>query len=118
MLGNLLIYTVVESGKNVQYFDSVLEALLYALIGVAVTFLGIIILIGIVWAVGKITKKAEGYVAEKSKDKAKSENAPAENAEDEIGEAERVAIVAAIAAYYESENSTCEFKVKRIKRII
>ena len=29
----------------------------------------------------------------------------------------RVAIIAAIAAYYAAENSTCEFKVKRIKRL-
>ena len=29
----------------------------------------------------------------------------------------RLAIVAAIAAYYEGEKSKCEFKVKRIKRL-
>lgn len=118
MLENLLIYTVVESGKNVQYFDSFPEALLYALIGFAVTFLGVIILIGIVWAVGKITKKAEGYVEEKRSAKSQLEAPAEESADGEIGEAERVAIMAAIAAYYESENSTCEFKVKRIKRIL
>ena len=117
MLNGLLMYPVTEGGKVVHYFDNFAEALLYALIGFAVTFLGIVILIAIVWAVGKATKKAEEKFAANA---AKADlSQPAEDAEGEegIGEAERVAVMAALVAYLESENSTCEFKVKRIKRL-
>ena len=41
----------------------------------------------------------------------------AEVADGEIPVEVRLAIVAAIAAYYEGEKSKCEFKVKRIKRL-
>lgn len=116
MLNGLLMYPVTEGGKVVHYFDNFAEALLYALIGFAVTFLGIVILIAIVWAVGKATKKAEEKFAARAAKAVPSQ--PAEDAEGEgIGEAERVAVMAAVAAYLESENSTCEFKVKRIKRL-
>ena len=37
--------------------------------------------------------------------------------DDEIGEDVKAAIVAAIAAYYAGEESSCEFKVKRIRRL-
>lgn len=116
MLNGLLMYPVTEGGKVVHYFDNFAEALLYALIGFAVTFLGIVILIAIVWAVGKATKKAEEKFAARAVKADLSQ--PAEDAEGEgIGEAERVAVMAAVAAYLEIENSTCEFKVKRIKRL-
>ena len=45
-------------------------------------------------------------------------SAEGETDADGIGEAERVAIIAAIAAYYESEETAVsEFKVRRIKRL-
>lgn len=95
------------------------EALVYALLGFAVTFLGIVILIFFVWACGKIIKTVRQGAGGKSKTKA-GEGEPqavVPAADGEIPVEVRLAIVAAIAAYYESENSKCEFKVKRIKRL-
>ncbi len=96
------------------------EALVYALLGFAVTFLGIIILIFFVWAYGKIIKAARQGAGRKAKAKEEESAAPSvvtEGADGEIPVEVRLAIVVAIAAYYEGESSKCEFKVKRIKRL-
>lgn len=96
------------------------EALVYALLGFAVTFLGIIILIFFVWAYGKIIKSVRQGMGKKAKGKAEEsgeQTAVTEGADGEIPVEVRLAIVAAIAAYYEGESSKCEFKVKRIKRL-
>ena len=90
------------------------DGLLYALLGFVVTFLGIVLLIFVVGLCGLIIKKVTGASARKKAASA----APAEvPVSEDVGEEVRVAIIAAIAAYYASENSTCEFKVRRIKRI-
>ncbi len=95
------------------------EALVYALLGFAVTFLGIIILIFFVWAYGKIIKSVRQGAGKKAKGKTEESDAQAAvpAADGEIPVEVRLAIVAAIAAYYEGESSKCEFKVKRIKRL-
>ena len=95
------------------------EALVYALLGFAVTFLGIIILIFFVWAYGKIIKSVRQGAGKKAKGKTEESEAQAAvpAADGEIPVEVRLAIVAAIAAYYEGESSKCEFKVKRIKRL-
>ena len=95
------------------------EALVYALLGFAVTFLGIVILIFFVWACGKIIKTVRQGAGGKSKTKAgeSEQQVVVPAADGEIPVEVRLAIVAAIAAYYEGENSKCEFKVKRIKRL-
>lgn len=95
------------------------EALVYALLGFAVTFLGIIILIFFVWAYGKIIKSVRQGAGKKAKGKTEESEAQAavSAADGEIPVEVRLAIVAAIAAYYEGESSKCEFKVKRIKRL-
>ena len=83
--------------------------------GPAVTFLGIVLLIFIVWLCGQIVSRLS---ARKGSKKAAAPAAPAATAEEEgIGEEVRAAIIAAIAAYYADEEGTCEFKVKRIKRL-
>lgn len=96
----------------------ILDALIYAIVGFVVTFIGIAILIFFIWAVCKLLKKAEGVKIGKKK-QAPEEAAvlPSADSADELDEKVRVAIVAAIAAYYAAENSHCEFKVKRIKRL-
>lgn len=95
------------------------EALVYALLGFAVTFLGIIILIFFVWAYGKIIKSVRQGAGKKAKGKTEESEAQAAvpAADGEIPVEVRLAIVAAITAYYEGESSKCEFKVKRIKRL-
>ena len=95
------------------------EALVYALLGFAVTFLGIVILIFFVWVYGKIIKSVQQGAAKKAeaKEESAAQATVAEVADGEIPVEVRLAIVAAIAAYYEGEKSKCEFKVKRIKRL-
>ena len=104
--------------KDVPWIG-VLDSLIYAIIGFAVTFVGIFHTRSRVWLLGKAVNQA---TASRSRKKAeKTEETPAEvpaaSASDEVSEEIRVAIVAAIAAYYAGENSSCEFKVKRIKRL-
>lgn len=99
---------LAESADKVVQRISIPESLLYALIGFVVTFLGIAILIFFVWAMGKVMGVVNSRKSEKSK-----ETSP----EDGISEEIKVAIIAAIAAYYDGENTSCEFKVKRIRRL-
>ena len=98
-----------ETGKMITEL-TIPEALLYAVIGFIVTF------IGIVWLAGLIIRKS---VARKKKSADMQEQyAASEAMAGGISEAEKVAIIAAIAAYYESENTAVsEFKVRRIKRL-
>ena len=97
---------------------SYLDSFIYALFGFAVTFLGICILIFFVWGCGKLIKQIG--ISQKNKKlsvQEKIDNIETSTFEDEINENVRVAIIAAIAAYYQEESSSCEFKVRRIKRL-
>ena len=104
-----------ETGKLITEL-TIPEALLYAVIGFIVTFIGIVIIIGVIWLAGLIIRKS---VARKKKSADMQEQyAASEAMAGGISEAEKVAIIAAIAAYYESENTAVsEFKVRRIKRL-
>lgn len=114
MLWSLLDVDIV-TGNEIPVV-SIGESLIYALVGFAITFLGVAILIFLIWLVGKVMKLVTGKL--KSKKQAKQASVPAEISEnDGVSEEVRVAIIAAISAYYMSENSSCEFKVKRIKRL-
>ncbi len=108
---------------------SIGEAALYALIGFAVVFIGILFLILIVWGTGKIFS-ATDMNGEKGKEKKAKESvekveipsvaeslAVASDGEEEISEETVAIITAAIMAYYQKNNPKCEFTVKRIKRI-
>ena len=112
MLSSLLETQIVIGVETVTYLD-IGEGLLYALLGFIITFLGIDILIFMIWAVGKIMSKIRMQKKEVPPD-AKAENLTEENS---LTPEIREAIVEAIAAYYEGEKSVCEFKVKRIRRL-
>lgn len=109
------------------YFDNWGEPFLYALIGFLVVFVGILIIIGIIWLVGLIMRKTNNleFLNKIGKKKAKSEeNKPeasaavaTESDDGEIPAEVKVAIIAAIMAYYDGQQQKCEFTVKRIKRI-
>ena len=98
------------------------EACLYALIGFAIVFAGIVLIILIIWLLGLIMRKTNnlaflsniGKKRKKAKEPLVQDSVPEE---DEISPEVRAAIVAAIMAYYTEEKPKCEFKVKRIKRI-
>ena len=86
------------------------EAAVNALIGFAVVFLGIGILIFVVWLFGLAFNKFLKKKPEKTEDIALETPA---GEEDEIA----AVIAAAIAAYYGEKKRKPEFKVKDIKRI-
>jgi len=100
------------------------EACIYALIGFAVVFVGIALIILIIWLIGLLMRKTDNLAflnkTGRKKDK-KKKNEPEVEAgtvgSDEIPDEIKVAIVAAIMAYYSEQAPKCEFKVKRIKRI-
>ncbi len=107
MLTNLLV--------EARYI-SIPEALLDGVIGFAVVFLGILVLIAAVWVVGFIVRKFTDRPKKTKKTEVK-ETQPAEiDAAEDDGELVAV-ITAAIAAVYKKEGRTCEFVVKKIKRI-
>ncbi len=115
MLYNLLT-TLAEKTREV----SIGEAALYALLGFAITFVGIAFLILVVWLVGKVMGKASGNAAKVSKPQEEKKSvAPVTTVEkeEEITEETLAVITAALMAYYEQTNVKCEFTVKRIKRI-
>lgn len=92
------------------------EHLLYALMGFIITFIGIIILIFFVWLYGKVSKILRTKKSVQNNEP-KEADTKIQKEEDGISMEIRLAIIAAIAAYYDGEGSACEFKVKRIKRI-
>lgn len=107
---------------------SIGEAAVDALVGFIVVFLGIALLVFIVWIVGQIMQKVNPTgKASSSKKEAKNETKP-KNADsvavkpsvsaDGIDEETIAVISAAIAAYYSASNqANCGFVVKRIKRM-
>lgn len=118
-----MLYNLLASGADPFRKADWDEASLYALIGFAVVFLGLIFLIFIVWATGKIISALEGKG--KTKKKTKKQETEQKSAEtvvtkvetDEISEETVAIITAAIMAYYQENNPKCEFTLKRIKRI-
>ena len=120
-----LLDIVAGSDKN-YYFENFGEALIYALIGFLIVFVGISIIIVIIWLLGLLFKKTDnlaflrGWGAKiKAKRAAKNSSEQSEIVDnsDEISDEVKAAIIAAIMAYYCEEKPQCEFKVKRIKRI-
>lgn len=118
---NNLLLDIVQHDNGSFYFSGFPEALVYALIGFAVVFVGIAIIIAIIWLVGLLMRKTDdlAFLTNKGKKKKQKVEQPVQPVAEEEGVPDEVkaAIVAAIMAYYENENPQCEFKVKRIKRI-
>lgn len=118
-----MLYNLLANGADPFRKAEIGEAALYALIGFAVVFIGILFLILIVWGTGKIISAFEGKG--KTVKKAKHEERKQEKAEelatkvetDELSEETIAIITAAIMAYYQENNPKCEFTLKRIKRI-
>ncbi len=113
MLSMLLETTVTIGGEQVTYL-TIPESLLYALLGFIVTFAGIVLLIFMIWAVGKIMRAVR---AKEKAPAAQEERGEALSADGEIPSEVKAAIVVAIAAYYEGEQDRCEFRVRKIKRL-
>ncbi len=107
------------------YFDNFGEPFLYALIGFVVVFVGIALIIFIIWLVGLLMRKTNNLEFITKKRTTKKDNVVGAVANlpwvapdgDEIPDEVKAAIVAAIMAYYEEKEEKCQFTVKRIKRI-
>ena len=98
------------------------EACLYALIGFAIVFVGIVIIILIIWLIGLVLRKTNNlnfHTVRGKKEKAIEQPLPehVEKVDNDIPDEVKAAIVAAIMAYYTEEKPQCEFRVRRIKRI-
>ncbi len=109
------------------YFDNWGEPFLYALIGFLVVFVGIALIIFIIWLVGFVMRKTnnlELLTKKKEKGGEKPQISPESLAsekeaggEEDIPDEVKAAIVAAIMAYYQEKEEKCQFTVKRIKRL-
>ncbi len=88
------------------------------LLGMIVVFAGMALLVLCVDGFGLLVNK----IAEKSEKKSEKTEKPAENSveatdDGSVPEEIRVAIIAAIAAYYAESGSKNEFKVRKIKKL-
>ncbi len=112
MLLNLLTSAQLD---KYNYKPEIPEVLLYALMGFAVVFLGIAFLVFTVWLVGYLMKKTKDKTAKPvpSSVNILSSSKPS----DELDEETIAVIMAAITAFYQTNNPKCEFTVKRIKRV-
>lgn len=125
MIYGLLAETLPEGGKRIGLGEAAIDAV----IGFIFVFIGIALLVGIVHLVGVLMQKMNGVPLSKKnlkeiseqtqKPREESSSAPEAdtNVSDELSEETVAVITAAIAAYYEQNNRTCGFTVKRIKRI-
>ena len=100
---------------------SVAESALYALLGFIVVFIGIAFLIAVVWLVGKVMSNNKTVSVSQKAPKQTvtvAESIAVADAEtEEVSEETLAVIMAALMAYYQTNNPKCEFTVKRIKRI-
>lgn len=123
MINSLL--SIIPKGDKNYYFSNFGEALIYALIGFLVVVAGIVLIICIIWLLGLILRKTDNlaFLRRFGKRKPKAETDESSVKEEsaipdgELTPEVKVAIIAAIVAYYGNEKPECEFKVRRIKRI-
>ena len=109
-----MLLNILAKAEEATRMVSIGESALYAFLGFLVVFVGIALLIAIIWLVGKGMKgnvKANPAPIEVNKPAITKEN------KDEIDQETLAVITAALMAYYQNENPKCEFIVKRIKRI-
>ena len=112
-----MLFNLLDAGypKHVGFGEASLDAI----IGFMVVFFGIIFLVFVVWLVGKIFSVLENKKDKKNKAKQEPVMIPSTETvqEDGISEETVAVIMAALAAYYQTNQPKCEFTVKRIKRI-
>lgn len=89
------------------------------LLGMLVVFFGITIIIFVVAGIGKIMSAKNGKPTVKTEKDEDLEQTETEELQTYDGASPEVvaAITAVLSAYYFSNESNCEFKIKKIKRI-
>ncbi len=118
MTDNLLALINQEGSLNIG------EACIYALVGFIIVFVGILLIILIIWLIGLLMRKTDNlaFLSNIGKKKKGAAVTPVteevtQDSGDGVPDEVKAAIIAAIMAYYSEEAPKCEFKVKRIKRI-
>ena len=114
-----MLLNVLASTADKTRSVPISEAALYALLGFLIVFVGISLLILVVWAVGRVIVATRGNNTPKAKkvEEVKTVNAPISAVnQDEVDDETLAVIMAALAMYYQKNNPKCEFTVKRIKR--
>lgn len=104
---------------NGYYFSGTSEAFIYALLGFLIVFAGIVIIIAVIWLLGLLMRKTNDFKfggAQKKKEET-GKHAETDETDGEVPDEIKAAIIAAVAAYMETSEPGCEFKVKRIKRL-
>ena len=103
-------------GEN--FANNAPDGLLVFVLGMLVVFFGMALIVAIISAIGAIMKKTTEKKNKAVTLPAKEENkVVVDGTETEVDDKVKAAIIAAIAAYYFNNDSGCEFKVKRIKRL-
>lgn len=120
-MSNLLL-DIVQRENGSFYFSDFSEALIYALLGFVIVFAGIVIIIAVIWLIGLVMRKTDNlaFLTNRGKKGKVGQNQPeqiVQESSDDIPDEVKATIVAAIMAYYQTEQPECEFKVKRIRRI-
>ncbi len=107
---------------NLLMASKLFGGLFVFILGMLVVFFGIALIVWFIEIIGKIMSAKKNKENKENKENVQ----PAEEttvsdyatAEDEELSSETVAVItAALTAYYFKENSNCEFKIKKIKRI-
>lgn len=93
------------------------DGAIVALFGFLIVFLGIILLVLIFSALGKVMTSLPKRKAKKSAEEPQISAPNESTAEGEIPPEVVAVITAAVAAMLEGEKSKCEFVVRRIKRL-
>ena len=101
--------------KEVVFVD-VGTAALYALIGYLVVFLGISLLVLVVWLLGLGFKHLPQKFQKKVKVEKTVEAVQTPMQVEALDDQTVAVITAAIAAYYQKQQVPCEFVIKKIKR--
>ena len=101
---------------NNLLMDNLPASGLVFVLGLLVVFFGMAVIVLVLNIIGSIMKKNDAK--KKQKEQAAPATTTVETSEDQAEqERVRVAIVAAITAYYFNQGNNCQFKIKKIKRI-
>ncbi len=107
-----MLFNLLQAEQNSQQ-------LIYGFLGLLIAFAVTFLLIGGIWLIGRLIDKARGeddnfnVVSNPVASNKQDEQQKDEQISDEV----KVAIIAAIMAYYQEERPKCDFVVKRIKRL-
>lgn len=110
-----MLFNLLESTASIG--ERAADGAITFLIGMVVIFLGMTVLILCVTGFGKIADAIAKRTEKKAETKKEEVKTEITVSDDEIPEDIRVAIIAAVSAYYAESGSKNEFTVKKIKRI-